>query len=69
MSDEVKRDYDILDTLIIHRMGEVRPNDSIILMAVWDASWPVLPSVPLEACGNTPDPVYLNTDGFPILFY
>jgi molybdopterin synthase catalytic subunit len=27
--------WDIQDTLIIHRTGEVRPNDPIVLVAVW----------------------------------
>jgi len=29
--------WDILDVLIIHRVGDVRPNDSIVLVAVWSA--------------------------------
>jgi len=34
---EAKRRWDILDTLVIHRIGEVRPNDPIVLAAVWSA--------------------------------
>jgi molybdopterin synthase catalytic subunit len=34
---EAKRRWDILDVLIIHRVGEVRPNDPIVLVAVWSA--------------------------------
>jgi molybdopterin synthase catalytic subunit len=35
--DEALRRWDILDALIIHRVGEVRPNDPIVLVAVWSA--------------------------------
>lgn len=34
---EATRRWDILDALIIHRVGEVRPNDPIVLVAVWSA--------------------------------
>lgn len=34
---EAKRRWDILDTLIIHRVGELRPNEAIVLVAVWSA--------------------------------
>ncbi|HYA38750.1 MAG TPA: molybdenum cofactor biosynthesis protein MoaE [Candidatus Methylomirabilis sp.] len=37
ISVEARRRWDILDTLIIHRVGEVRPNDPIVLVAVWAA--------------------------------
>lgn len=37
ISDEARRRWDILDTLIIHRVGELRPNDPIVLVAVWSA--------------------------------
>lgn len=37
ISDEAARRWDIFDTLIIHRIGEVRPNDPIVLVAVWSA--------------------------------
>lgn len=29
--------HDILDVLVIHRVGEVRPSDPIVLVAVWSA--------------------------------
>ena len=34
---EAKTRWDILDCLIIHRVGEVSPNDPIVLTAVWSA--------------------------------
>ncbi len=34
---EAQRQWDILDALIVHRVGEVRPNDPIVLVAVWSA--------------------------------
>jgi len=34
---EAERRWDILDTLVIHRIGEVRPGDPIVLVAVWSA--------------------------------
>ena len=34
---EAERRWDILDSLIIHRVGEIRPNDPIVLVAVWSA--------------------------------
>ncbi len=34
---EAQRRWDILDTLIIHRYGEIHPNDPIVLLAVWSA--------------------------------
>jgi molybdopterin synthase catalytic subunit len=34
---EAERRWDILDSLIIHRVGEVRPDDPIVLAAVWSA--------------------------------
>jgi len=37
ISTEAKRRWDILDTLIVHRVGAVRPNDTIVLVAVWSA--------------------------------
>ena len=30
-------DYPILDCLILHRVGEIKPNDSIVLVAAWSA--------------------------------
>lgn len=29
--------WDLLDTLIVHRVGELAPNDPIVLVAVWSA--------------------------------
>ncbi len=34
---EACRRWPILDLLIVHRVGEVRPNDPIVLVAVWSA--------------------------------
>ena len=30
-------DYPILDCLILHRVGDIKPNDSIVLVAAWSA--------------------------------
>ena len=35
--EEAKQRWDIIDCLIIHRVGEVSPNDPIVLTAVWSA--------------------------------
>lgn len=32
---EAKRKWDLLETLVIHRVGELLPNDPIVLVAVW----------------------------------
>ena len=37
ISTEAMERWDILDTLIIHRYGEIQPNDPIVLLAVWSA--------------------------------
>ena len=37
ISAEAKQRWDILDTLIIHRYGDILPNDPIVLLAVWSA--------------------------------
>lgn len=37
ISKEATQKWDILDTLIIHRYGEIQPNDAIVLLAVWSA--------------------------------
>jgi len=37
ISREAKQRWDILDTLIIHRYGEIHPDDPIVLLAVWSA--------------------------------
>ncbi len=35
ISEEARRQWDILETLIIHRVGALAPNDPIVLIAVW----------------------------------
>ena len=35
--DDAKQRWDVLDCLIIHRVGEMHPNDPIVLTAVWSA--------------------------------
>lgn len=37
ISSEAAEKWDILDSLIIHRIGEMLPNDPIVLVAVWSA--------------------------------
>lgn len=37
ISSEAMERWNILDTLIIHRYGEIQPNDAIVLLAVWSA--------------------------------
>lgn len=37
ISVEAKKRWDILDTLIVHRVGELQPGDPIVLVAVWSA--------------------------------
>ena len=37
ISTEAMERWDILDTLIIHRYGEIKPDDAIVLLAVWSA--------------------------------
>ena len=37
ISTEARHRWDILHTLIIHRYGEIQPNDPIVLLAVWSA--------------------------------
>lgn len=37
ISEEAADKWDILDALVIHRVGEMRPNDPIVLVAVWSA--------------------------------
>lgn len=37
ISREAKERWDILDTLILHRYGDILPNDPIVLIAVWSA--------------------------------
>ncbi len=37
IANEAKEKWPILDTLIVHRVGDIQPNDSIVLVAVWSA--------------------------------
>lgn len=37
VAGEAMAKWDILDTLIIHRFGDIQPNDPIVLLAVWSA--------------------------------
>jgi len=35
--EQAMADYPILDCLILHRVGDIKPNDSIVLVAAWSA--------------------------------
>lgn len=37
ISQEAAERWDILDTLILHRVGPLHPNDPIVLVAAWSA--------------------------------
>ena len=37
ISEEAAKKWNILDSLIVHRVGEMLPNDPIVLVAVWSA--------------------------------
>lgn len=37
ISEEAASKWDIMDSLIVHRVGEMHPNDPIVLVAVWSA--------------------------------
>lgn len=37
ISAEAMQRWSLLDTLIIHRFGEIRPDEPIVLLAVWSA--------------------------------
>ena len=37
ISAEATRRWELLDSLILHRVGDVRPADPIVLVAVWSA--------------------------------
>ncbi len=37
ITEEARQRWDLLDTLILHRVGELQPNDPIVLVAVWSA--------------------------------
>lgn len=34
---QAKQKWPILDVLVVHRVGDIQPNDSIVLVAVWSA--------------------------------
>ena len=34
---QAMNDYPIIDCLIMHRVGDIKPNDSIVLVAAWSA--------------------------------
>jgi len=34
---EARKRWDIVDALIVHRVGEIEPNEPIVLVAVWSA--------------------------------
>jgi molybdopterin synthase catalytic subunit len=35
--DDVVKRYDLLELLVVHRVGEIRPADPIVLVAAWSA--------------------------------
>jgi molybdopterin synthase catalytic subunit len=35
--EQARRRWDLLDALVIHRVGELRPDDPIVLVAVWSS--------------------------------
>lgn len=35
--DEAGRRWDVIDTLLIHRVGEIAPNQPIVLVAIWSS--------------------------------
>ena len=37
ISDQARKRWELLDTLVIHRHGALEPNDPIVLVAVWSA--------------------------------
>jgi len=37
ISSEAAERWDLIDTLIVHRVGELHPTDPIVLVAVWSA--------------------------------
>ena len=37
LAEESVRRHGLLDVLILHRVGEIRPNDPIVLVAAWSA--------------------------------
>lgn len=37
LAKQAIRDWSLLDVLIVHRVGEIKPADTIVLLAVWSA--------------------------------
>ena len=37
IAEEARQKWSVLDTLVVHRVGDILPNDSIVLVAVWSA--------------------------------
>lgn len=37
IAETASREWPLLDALLIHRVGELQPNDPIVLVAVWSA--------------------------------
>jgi molybdopterin synthase catalytic subunit len=37
IAEQAMQQWPLLDVLIVHRVGAVRPNDTIVLVAVWSA--------------------------------
>lgn len=37
LCEQAEQRWDILDSLIIHRVGQITPSDTIVLVAVWSA--------------------------------
>ena len=37
IAQEAMQEWDILDVLMIHRYGEINPNDTIVILAIWSA--------------------------------
>ena len=50
IADEAASKWDILDSLIAHRVGEIKPDETIVLLAVWSAHR-----------GNAASPVSVHT--------
>lgn len=37
ISEEARRRWEVIDTLIVHRVGKIFPDEPIVLVAVWSA--------------------------------
>ncbi|MGD8567047.1 MAG: molybdenum cofactor biosynthesis protein MoaE [Gammaproteobacteria bacterium] len=37
IANEAAEQWEVLDTLILHRVGHIRPDDAIVLIATWSA--------------------------------